>query len=466
MAGGIILGVPPVVVDLNQKGLLERAFHDGLFPNLAFRAEALEEKWEANSGTEIYMTRRGLLKPKVKPNTPGVDPTPQAMPYEQWVARLDQYCDTIDTHVPTSVTANSDLFLSNIHGLGMQAGQSVNRIARNELFKAYLSGQTTLTAAAITTDTELRVSSVNGFTDIVNPGVTTRPAAPSTSNPLKVTVQTGVTKTTANVIGFTLDDPNDAFGPGKLQLSAALGVNHAARSSVTSQFAPRVVRSAAGTSVDAIGAGDTLTLQQGINAVAFLRDAGVLPHPETGFYHAHISPLAQAQVFADPVYQRLHQSLPDSYPYKTGFIGEIGGLAFFMNQECPNETNTGDRLATGVKAFYSPEIGAETTNENGVAIGRVIITGKGCIYEKWLDEGQYVTEAGVVGKIGEFQVVNNGVNILTERIRLILRAPLNRMQDKVAATWSITTSFPIPSDVTAFSGPQRFKRAIVLEHAL
>jgi hypothetical protein len=133
---GLVLGVPAAMQELNQKGLLERAFHDGLFPNLAFRKEAMYEEWPANTGTEIFMTRPGLLKPKTKPLTPGSDPTPQAVPYEQWVARLEQYADTIDTHTPTSATAQANLFLRNIHQLGLQAGQSVNRVARNSLFKA------------------------------------------------------------------------------------------------------------------------------------------------------------------------------------------------------------------------------------------------------------------------------------------------------------------------------------------
>jgi len=47
----------------------------------------------------------------------------------------------------------------------------------------------------------------------------------------------------------------------------------------------------------------------------------------------------------------------------------------------------------------------------------------------------------------------------------VLRAPLDRLQQIVSAAWSISTSFPIPSDITGPSGPQRFKRAVVLEHA-
>ena len=74
--------------------------------------------------------------------------------------------------------------------------------------------------------------------------------------------------------------------------------------------------------------------------------------------------------------------------------------------------------------------------------------------------------SGIMGKIGQFDVVNNGIQILTERIRLVLRSAMDRLGQKVAATWSISTSFPVPSDITAQSGPERYKRGIVLEHAL
>src|SRR6188508_1243166 len=84
----IIVGVPAPVVELVQSGLLERAFHDGLFPALMYRSEAQEEEWPANSGTEIFMTRPGLMTPITKPIAPGVDPLPQTVAYEQWRASL------------------------------------------------------------------------------------------------------------------------------------------------------------------------------------------------------------------------------------------------------------------------------------------------------------------------------------------------------------------------------------------
>ena len=87
------------------------------------------------------------------------------------------------------------------------------------------------------------------------------------------------------------------------------------------------------------------------------------------------------------------------------------------------------------------------------------------LYERVLDESMYATEAGVTGKVGQFQTINAGVEVNTDDVRLVIRAPQNRTQDIVAATWSITTSFAVPSDITA-GGNERFKRAVVLEHAL
>lgn len=463
----VSLNVPASIQNLQQQGLLERAFHDGLYPNLAYRAEALAEEWPANTGQQLFMTRPGLLAAVTTPTQVGTDPLPQSIPFEQWIATLFQYTGTIDTHVPTSATAMANLFLRNIHQLGLQAGQSINRIARDALFQAYLSGRTVTMTAPASTDTSLRVAALNGFTDVVIPGGNVPPQTVSASFPLPITVGTGATKASATVIGFVPDNPNDTNGPGTLLLAAALGVSGlTTRSPVISAYAPRIVRSTAGDSIDSIGASDTLTLQQVINAVAFLRRANVQPHDD-GFYHAHVSPLGNAQFFADPVFQRLNQSLPEHVIYKEGFIGTMAGVMFFMNTESPETQNVGNLTATANSGVYAQELGSEITNGNGVNIGRVLITGKGSMYERYFDEKtNYVTEAGLTGKQGDFSVVNNGIEILTERIRLILRSPMDRLQQIVSVSWSISTSFPVPSDITAPSGPERYKRAIILEHAI
>lgn len=462
----IVLALPPEITALNQSGALERAFHDSLFPNLAYRAEAMAEEIQANTGQVLFMSRPGLLPPVTTPLTPGTDPVPSQVIYEQWSLTLQQYSGTVDTHMPTSVTSNASLFIRNIQQLGLQAGQSINRVARNRLFQAYLGGNTVMNIANNTTDTSIHVSAINGFTSVVIPGTNVAPAPVSTTNPLPITIGVGSTAVAANVTGYIPDNPADLNGPGTLLLAAQVGTAFAARTSVLSFYAPTILRAGGGATVDAIGTNDNLVLQDIINAVALLRTSNVQPHDD-GFYHVHLSPIANAQLFTDSVLQRLNTALPEGVIYSSGFVGHMSGALFFMNNEAPAPKTAGVQTFTGPNyAEYSQDIGSETVNDNNINIGFVIVTGKGCLYERYLDESQYVTEAGTLGKIGEFDVNNNGVDILTERIRLVLRAPIDRLQQFVSATWSITTDFPVPSDVTfTLSGNAQFKRAVCIQFA-
>lgn len=459
----IVTAVPPAVVELVQQGLIERAFHDGLFPALLYRAEAQEEEWVANTGTEIFMTRAGLMNPITTPLATNADPLPQTVNFEQWVAKLQRYGGAIDTHVPTSAVANADLFVRNIHQLGLQAGQSLNRIPRNFLYQRYLGGQTCLIAAANSGDTSIRVASVNGFTDVIVKGSNVAPKAVSASSPQTITIA-GVSGT-LSVIGFDLDDPTDANGPGTLYLSAAVGGSGAAlRAAVLAADRPLVIRVGGGNSVDAIGPGDILTYQDILSAISRLRGNNVLPH-ESGDYNGHINVDANQQVYADPAWQRLFTAMPESEQFQNAFIGRTARTTFYENVENPDSSNSGNNTSTGTNSVYSSDIGAETINASGVRVGRVIITGRGCLVERRLDERIYVTEAGVTGKEGEFSISNQGVEIQTEGIRLLLRAPINRLLDQVSAAWSISTAFAVPSDISS-GGPQRYKRAVVIEHAL
>ncbi len=465
MAAGLILGMPPQIVNIVQNGLIERGFHDALFPAMSWRAEAEFEDWPDAQGTEMYFTRQGLLPPITRPLKPATDPNPQLAAFEQWYARLARYGGTIDTHMPTSAVAISNLFMRNVQQLGMQAGQSLNRIARNELFKAYLGGHTVLTFVGASGDTAIKVASLNGFTDVVIAAGSGRPAHVSPASPLPITIAT-VTGT-RNVIGAIPDNPDDPWGPGTLILDAALGSAPVVRSAVLSSQRSTILRSGGGASIDAIIATDTFLLTLVFAAVAELRKQNVPPH-EDGWYHGHITNDGNSQVFSDPAFQALNRSLPDGVRYKEGFIGSFSNVLFFLEQEAPDYNNVGPLTLTtaGQSAVYGEEIGAEVRNAAGVNIGRVIITGRGALYERGFDEKNYLTDVGVTGKMGEFQVVNNGMSIKTDRISLIMRSPINRLQDTISSTWSCTTSFPIPSDVLGGTGGARFKRAVIIEHAL
>lgn len=459
----IVLATPPQVANMIQQGALERAFHDGLFPQLHYRAEALVDEWQGNTGQEIFESRPGILAPVTTPLVPGNDPVPVAVSYEQWLARLERYGNSIDTHMPTASVANANLWLRNIHQLGLNAGQTLNRVPRNALFTKYLQGQTCLTAATAAIDLVIQVASLNGFVDVVT-AATSRPVPVSPANPLQITIETAV-PFTRNVIAATPNDPAVPLGPGTLTLSAAVGAVVPIRTAVRAFDRPDIIRSGGGVSVDAIAAGDIAVLQDFINATNILRAHNV-PEHEDGYYHAHISPAVSGQLFADAPIQRALTALPDHPFYKKGFIGEIAGILFFVNTESPTNLNAGATIATGATSLFSTDVAAETVNSLGVRVGRTIVTGKGALYERYLNEAQYVTEAGITGKIGEFDIVNAGQVIDIERVRLIMRAPMNRLQDVVSSTWSATTCFPVPSDILSGTGNQRFKRAVVIESSL
>lgn len=99
----------------------------------------------------------------------------------------------------------------------------------------------------------------------------------------------------------------------------------------------------------------------------------------------------------------------------------------------------------------------------GLDIKRALVIGGGAIYEKYIDESAFITEAGVQGKIGEFSIVNGGVQIMTQRIRYILRAPQDRLQQIVGQAWSWSGDFGVPSDALV-GNSARFKRCTVIEH--
>jgi hypothetical protein len=467
-AQGIVLGIPPAILNLVQNGLLERAFHDALVPLFLYRQEALFEEWVANVGTQVVMTRAGLLAPNITPQVPGTDPVPQTLTYEQWVVTMQRWTGSIDTHMPTSVTSMADQFMRNLQQLGLQAAQSINRVSRNSLFVPYLSGNTASTVAGLTADTQIQVASVNGFTTVVQPGSTVAPVAVSAANPLAITIPLEMSGTvlTNTVIGYVLNNPNDPNSPGVLLLGAELGAAVPQRTPVLSAVAPAIVRAGGGLSVDAISAADTFTLSDINNAVAVLRGNNVFPH-EDGWYHGHLPSNMNAEIFNDPAWQKLNTALPDHPNYKQGWLNPALGVMFLMNNESPTLQTTSGQVndSAGQSSVYAFDIGGEIVNASGVPINRTLITGKGALIERGFDEMQYISEAGMTGKVGEFDVNNQGINVSTDRFRLYIRSPLDRLGDVVSSTYSITTSFAAPTDITATSSSARYKRAVVIESA-
>ncbi|KKK54509.1 hypothetical protein LCGC14_3084010, partial [marine sediment metagenome] len=115
------------------------------------------------------------------------------------------------------------------------------------------------------------------------------------------------------------------------------------------------------------------------------------------------------------------------------------------------------------------DFAGELTNDGGapsaanVTVHRPLFVGQGYIHEYYQDLGLLLTEAGVTGRVGEPSITNNGIEVMTERIQMIIRSPLNRLQDLVSTSWKFIGDWPVRTDVTT-GDARRFKRVVVIEH--
>lgn len=448
----------PEIRAIVQERFLERAFHDALFPKLLYRMEAAPQIWAANVGDSRIFSAPGLLPVDMRPLTPGTDPTPTNFTYEQWAATLNEYAATIDTNMPTSIAAIASLFYRNCQQLGLMAGQTLNNVVRDYMFNAAESGHTVADGAQVATTT-LAVKRLNGFTTARRPdlplGSPVTFSTVSTNNPLAIIVNTG-SPTAVNVIGFTSATAGDEIGPGTLTLDAAVTV--ADRAYVQSYDRTVVGYVGGGNQVDDVGANDIIRLADIRSAISTLRNQNVPTHGD-GLYHAQIDPTAESQVFSDPENQRLLTSLPDYYMASEFAIGKLFGAAFLRNTQSPQpETVVGGTL--GVFSENDP-IACELYNNGnpatGIVLHRTLFSGQGGIMEYYQDPMWMLTEAGVTGKVGDFSITNNAIEVMTDRIQLVIRAPIDRLQQIVSSSWKFIGAWSVRTDA-ATGSKARFKR--------
>jgi hypothetical protein len=463
-----IISQAPDVRAIVQDGLLERAFQDGLYPKVLYRLDVMPQAWGENLGDNRTFTGVGLMQPDLQPLVPGSDPDVADFPKEQWSAQLQQYAKSIDVLIPDSVTAIANLFLRNAQQLGLQAGQTLNRGVRDAMFRAGLSGITVCDGAQGPTNT-IRVARLNGLTRARRPdlpaGSPVRFDLVTSANPLPIVVN-APGPTARNIIAFTPDVAGDEVGPGTVTLDGAI-IAVVDRALFRANDGSFIVNVGGGPRIDDITSANLLRLADLRSAVARLRQQNVPVHPD-GRYHCHIDPTAEAQVFSDPEAQRMLTSLPDYYMYQAQAIGQIQGTAFFTNTESPLP----ETVVAAPTSFVAPSANfsqkdpfpGELINPTGVRIHRTMFTAQGGIMEYYKDlfSGSWVTEAGLTGKFAAPQITNNAIEVFTERIQYVLRAPLDRLQQKVSASWRFVGDWPVRTDVTT-GDRARFKRFCVVQ---
>ena len=140
-----IQNMPASLQNAIQQGFLETEFRSGLTSAIGYRNIADRESVSINVGETVTKTRRGLKAPVTTPLSPsantnldnGITPTSQTI--EQYVLGIDQYADSIDLNIVTSQVGIANQFLANAITNGVQARQSLDRLARkvNEILKAF-----------------------------------------------------------------------------------------------------------------------------------------------------------------------------------------------------------------------------------------------------------------------------------------------------------------------------------------
>jgi hypothetical protein len=434
-----------------QQGFLEREFRDGLQSALAYRAIADREPISINIGETITKTRQGFKAPVTTPMLPSGNTnldnglTATATAIEQYTLSLNMYGDTTDLNVITSQVGIANQFLLNAKVNGVQARQSLDRLARNALFAAYLGGNTRVRVTLGAPATTISVDDIRGFLTVLVNGVY---VAVSGSN----TAQVQVGSNTYTLTGAAADTTNVSTSfngiSGTLTFSSNVTVaDGTALNTVAHPNAPALIRPngkwtggsafASTTSTASLTSSDTLSLSAIEDAVAILRNNTGIIGPDFDWFGDNVS---MRQLFADADFKQAFQGQYGSREWREGEVFKLAGVRFNPTTEAPVQVHP--------------------TNA-ALKVRRPIIATSGALVE-----GDF---AGMEQKAAELSGTNAMVDYVDDVV-MVTRAPLDRLAQIVGQSWFWVGGFVAPTDATATAtviptaGAQYYKRAVVLEH--
>jgi hypothetical protein len=449
--------MPASLQNAIQQGFLEREFQTGLQSAIGYRAVADRVPVSINVGETVTKTRAGLKAPVTTPLTASSNTnldnglTPTAQTIEQYTLGIDQYADTIDLNIVTSQVGIANQFLLNARTNGIQARQSLDRIARNKLFEAYMGGntkvRTTLGAPALT----INVDDVRGFETVLGTGAMDgKYVAVSATYTAPVLIGSNV----YTLVGTTRDGSNvsslAAFGgaSGTLTFSGNVTVADGTAGNIVSHAnCPVLLRPngkwkggsalAATTTTASLASTDVLTLGVIEDAIANLRNNTGM---QDQIFNLYLDNVSMRQLFADQDFKLMYQGQYGSGEIKKGKVFELMGANFIPTTEALTQVHPTNAALT---------------------VRRPILCAPGALVE-----GDY---AGMTEKAKELADTNSEIHLVDDVVQ-VTRGPLDRLQQIVAQSWFWIGGFVAPTDATANSaiiptaGAQYLKRAVVIEH--
>jgi hypothetical protein len=464
---GSFTNFPAALAAILQQGFLERELEEGLDSVLAYRRAAAEETVPARIGETLTRTRKSRKTPVTTPlnpaNNTGLDNglSPSTFSVEQYSFTMQEYADTVDTNMIQELAGIADQLIGNSRNNGVQAAQSMERIARMKLFFAYLGGnsrvRTDLGAGSTTT---CHVDDISGFTTVLVNGV---PTGISSGNPITV-VETAITSAGVNqtltVTAATADVTNHSSRPdgtsGLLTFSAATTpVNGDALIALN---APKILRPFGKLTTAQLSGSDVLTMGLVEDAVAYLRDNGV-PPMEDGTYHCILDNTSMRQLWADQDFKVLFAGRNDSGEFRDGDVIRLLGVTYIPTTEAYVQPALQQYNGT----TYGQASTATAPSANVVRTRRPIIMGAESIIQGNFEGLESWLQREGLNPIADVFLVNN--------VAQILRPPLDRLSQVTSLSWTWIGDFAVPTDITATTAiiptasNALFKRSLVIETA-
>lgn len=435
-----IQNFPAALQPIIQEGWLEQRFQDGIESVLGYRAIARREDIPIKIGETVTKTKPGLKAPTTTPLNPANNTnldnglTPSTWTVEQYTLTMAMYGDTIDLNTVTDAVGIESQFTQNAYVNGVQGIQSLDRLARNAIYDAYMGGHTHVTETLGAPAATVKVNDIRGLRHVFVGGELTPVAAATGSDRMLVSING--TEYTLTAATADVENVSTAWGgiSGTLTFSGNVSVaNGTADNAVISAVAPSIIRPNAKLSAKALVGTDKLSMAACLDVVARLRDNGI-PTID-GMYNMYLDNTSARQIFADDDFKQLYRGQSASTEFRMGRVVELLDLRFIPTTEAVPQV--------------VPGVGT---------IRRPIICGSGALIE-----GDF---AGQDSRMTGTNAIIDHVDGITQ----VTREPLDRLQQIIAQSWYWAGGFTAPTDQTVnativpTATASYYKRAIILEH--
>jgi len=379
---------------------------------------------------------------------------------EQYVYNVNEYSNGALVDLISEQAGIADQLKALAKTNGVNAAQTVERVAKQTWFAAYNTGNTWIRGdLGSPTSTTVHVDDIRGFQFAPVNGVM-QPV--SASNPLlvnEIAFASGGISQQLSVTAAVADSPTQSVYPSSVAGQASDGISGVltfasgpttpvSGDALVSSIASPVVRPNGKNATNQLAPGDLLTMQLINNAVALLQQNAVPRHAD-GCYHLYYDYQSQSELFVDQQFMLSAASRIADAEYQNGQVFSLFGTKFIPTTEAYLQA-------------LVPSAGMQNPASGGTNVHRVLITGAGGLCQGNYAALEQYANRTAVGSISNIYLVDN--------IAHIVRSPIDNQGRSATLVWLAIFGMVCPTDLTATpaiiptANNAAFKRAVVIEH--